>query len=849
MSFKRALILLLMVLYAVHSPDESLAGWRPPTAQSSGPVSQAATATPTPTEANVATVITAALNVRRGPSPGYPVITAVPGGTKLIVLDQDSTAKWLRVRLPDGTEGWVSRAFTDFRGLAPVPAEPTSTPTPTPTVTPTPTATSTPTPTPTPTVTPTPTATSTPTPTATHARPSPTPTSVPPTAIPTAIVSPLVLSFSELGYGDRTATTMFGSLEYYFPVPQNWLLQEGTALDLVISHSPLLRSNRSTLTVIVNDVSILSTRLDESNVSRGRLHIPLPIVGFGDSPDRADGYAVRLQFYMRLTDLVCEEITNPALWATVLSDSSLTLAATPRPPADDLALLPYPFIVRNARDPEAPLTFALAPAPSADELAAALTMAVYLGQQSPAQPLTLTARLDGQVGPLGHHIAIGFSPEPEIPTGPAVISLASDPSGQSTLTLAGQSPLLAAQAMVQPVLRSQLSGRTAIVRGLADPSLQPATWPWHRDAATFAQLGATDRTVRGIGDQGATFYFKRPAGWDLTAGEIFLDLHLTPSPLLLPHQSGVRVRINGYDVGAISFDQDRPADGFYRIALPADLLNVTPDARHADDLIVEIIAQQHVYQVECEPTHPENAWTTVHANSYFYLPHSDLPLPDVSTFPYPFVQPPSDGPQTVTIGLPLPPTQGELSAALTLAQSIGRGTLGPLPAITVVPADSAAEPAGHLILIGTPERNPLIAAVEAKRPSDEHGLVQTLVTGDAITNLKESPSPWESGKFVLMLSGTEEGLPLAAQALEDTLPSASILAVRADGSVEPIKREVPPPALPGPLTQTRPPLLPQPETWQVVVGVLVVTAIAIVATVVGFRLRSRRRETIGREKK
>jgi len=129
-------------------------------------------------------------------------------------------------------------------------------------------------------------------------------------AEPTALTEP----FSELGYGDRTASTTFGSLEYYFPVPQNWILQEGTALDLVISHSPLLQSNRSTLTIIVNDVSVFSTRLDETNVARGELHIPLPTDAFGDSPARADGYIVRLQFYMRLTDLVCEETTNPALW-------------------------------------------------------------------------------------------------------------------------------------------------------------------------------------------------------------------------------------------------------------------------------------------------------------------------------------------------------------------------------------------------------------------------------------------------------------------------------------------------------------------------------------------------------
>jgi len=653
-------------------------------------------------------------------------------------------------------------------------------------------------------------------------------------AEPTALTEP----FSELGYGDRTASTTFGSLEYYFPVPQNWILQEGTALDLVISHSPLLQSNRSTLTIIVNDVSVFSTRLDETNVARGELHIPLPTDAFGDSPARADGYIVRLQFYMRLTDLVCEETTNPALWTTVHSDSSLTMVATSRLPADDLALLPYPFIVRNAPEPDTSMTFALPPSPSADEVATALTVAAYLGQQSPAQPLAISASLGGQIARSGNHVAIGFSPEPEIPTGPAVISLVSDSYGQSILTLGGDSPLLAAQAIAQPMLRSQLSGRTAVVRGLPDPSLLPATWPWHRDAATFAQLGATDRTVRGVGEQVGAFYFKRPAGWDLTADKIFLALHLSSSPLLLPHQSGVRVRVNGYDVGAISFEQDQPDDGFYRIPLPADLLNVTPDARYTDDLIVEITALQHVYQIECEPTHPENAWTTIHADSYFYLFHDDLPLPDVSTFPYPFVQP--SEPQTVTVGLPLPPTPGELSAALTLAQNIGRSTFGPLPDIAVVPADSAAGPSGHVILIGTPERSPLVAAVEAKRPSGERGLVQTLVTGDAVANLKEFPSPWESGKFVLILSGQEEGLMLAAQALEKTLPSASILSVRADGGTEPIEREVSPPELPGPLTETRRRLLPKPETWQVVVGVLVITLIAIVVIVVGSRLLRRK---------
>lgn len=133
----------------------------PPTATPEPPTPTAVvpteTATPTPTAAkpaNVALVTADALNVRRGPGTLYSVITVVRRGTSLTVLGQDPSGSWLNVRLPDGTEGWVSRAFTDFVGAAPLvptpPPPPTPTPTPTAIPTATPTATTTPTPTPTP---------------------------------------------------------------------------------------------------------------------------------------------------------------------------------------------------------------------------------------------------------------------------------------------------------------------------------------------------------------------------------------------------------------------------------------------------------------------------------------------------------------------------------------------------------------------------------------------------------------------------------------------------------------------------------------------------------------------------
>ncbi|MDW8233655.1 MAG: cellulose biosynthesis cyclic di-GMP-binding regulatory protein BcsB [Roseiflexaceae bacterium] len=67
--------------------------------------------------------------------------------------------------------------------------------------------------------------------------------------------------FADLGYGDRTARTMYGSLDYFFPVPAGEEPLEGARLELVYSHSPLLEPERSTMSIVVNGLSVQSVRL------------------------------------------------------------------------------------------------------------------------------------------------------------------------------------------------------------------------------------------------------------------------------------------------------------------------------------------------------------------------------------------------------------------------------------------------------------------------------------------------------------------------------------------------------------------------------------------------------------
>ncbi len=58
-----------------------------------------------------ATVTASVLNVRAGPSPGYPVITTVAKGTVLTLLARDSASSWVKVQLPNGTVGWVTTFY------------------------------------------------------------------------------------------------------------------------------------------------------------------------------------------------------------------------------------------------------------------------------------------------------------------------------------------------------------------------------------------------------------------------------------------------------------------------------------------------------------------------------------------------------------------------------------------------------------------------------------------------------------------------------------------------------------------------------------------------------------------
>ena len=75
------------------------------------PVWQGTAPTPAPTSGSGTIANAYYVNLRTGPSVAYPIITAVPTGTNVTLLGRNGSATWLKMRLPNGTQGWMNANY------------------------------------------------------------------------------------------------------------------------------------------------------------------------------------------------------------------------------------------------------------------------------------------------------------------------------------------------------------------------------------------------------------------------------------------------------------------------------------------------------------------------------------------------------------------------------------------------------------------------------------------------------------------------------------------------------------------------------------------------------------------
>lgn len=653
--------------------------------------------------------------------------------------------------------------------------------------------------------------------------------------------------FADLGYGDRTAFGIDAVLDYYFLIPTGLRPRSNGVLTLHFTHSPLLRADRSTITVVLNGRSLGSTRLTPDNAEEGVLSVVLPIAGF-DGP----GLFFQARLHMRLTDDICEEVQNPALWTVVKGDSTLQLDLQPVEAgtlADVAALFaPLPLSSPEVRTPP---TIVLHPTTDQSTLAAAGQVAFAIGrwaasaQQDPV--LTISDTVPEQLPTVV--VALASLPEgnwgsvrwnggayevdgQEVPPDHGLLMLAS--ASPPRLLVAGATPTalrLAAQALSTPL-------PAAAVLAVTQPPLQLPAAAWRDGAASFAQLGVDRRRVVGAGEHQIDFAFERPAGWDVRVGGT-LDLHIATASGLRAQTSWLAVAVNGITLGSQRLQVETNSLVPYRFTLPSDLLNSDLEGTPIRRLDLQIRLYLDLPNSGCEEVDTSAAWAVIEPTSAWRLPNDPAAVDDLGRFPAALL-----ADTNARLVLPPQPAIQDVQAGLELAAAMGRWvTLKDVPPPILLTANDIGDDRnGPLVILGSRERHPLAAMLNAA--SNTPFVYQPGRSAQATLSIV--PSPWQSGARVLLIAAADsEDLRLGVRALREWALLRVLRGSQAQITADPDPTVV---SLTNPLQTPPQTLTPRIEVtllerfpaWQVVGSILLIALVATAVLVIRIRWLRRR---------
>ncbi|MCK9486947.1 MAG: cellulose biosynthesis cyclic di-GMP-binding regulatory protein BcsB [Dehalococcoidia bacterium] len=294
---------------------------------------------------------------------------------------------------------------------------------------------------------------------------------------------------------------------------------------------------------------------------------------------------------------------------------------------------------------------------------------------------------------------------------------------------------------------------------------------------TLDDLGFGDTAVTGAMAQ-QTIFFAGHGDYEIGENSrVVVDL--THSNLLDPEQSAVAIAFNERPLLAVHLDETNIRGGTYEIPIPSDL--VQQDFNRLT-FTFNMTTGQH-----CESSANAALFSTILGSTFFEMDFAhDPPVPtlaedNLSNYPYPFFRGGYPIVAPVIVGIPANPTGDDLTAAYQIATGLASRVFFELDLVRVRRVDtlSPAELRRHqLILLGSPDRNPLILRAIAGAEADYDAatnslsrLGQPLGEDDGFLALVESP--WNPLYRALIVSGeTPAAVRRGVDALTLDEPSA-----------------------------------------------------------------------------
>jgi hypothetical protein len=633
--------------------------------------------------------------------------------------------------------------------------------------------------------------------------PTPTPTSPLP---PTSESVGEVVTFSLLGFKDRTMRGPYDQSSVVFSLPADWRLTEGAKVEITFSTSfsgsgaPLTRSGSTpvgaqsaviysgSLEMVFNGVSLGAVVLDRAGERTVTLPIPLTAL---TTPSRSGRST--LQFVLNTVGCEFDWQTTVVIQAT----SRFILPHQFASPLMDLKLLPRPVYQASFVADAALLIVPNKPTPT--ELQAALAVAAGFGRMSLGK-LTLTllevGKLSVEQQKAHHLIFVGNAedfpilnsallPAPATATGFNAVGAHAD-DGIIQMALSPLNPLRvwlivggntdaaitkAGQAISASAVRVTTQLDLALVSEVRS-ELVAAELAVDR---TLTALGYSGQTIQDLGFNTFEIRFYVPSNQTVT-NDAYFELAFNHSALIDYDKSGLLVRLNDEPIGSVRFADETAKLTTTRIAIPRT--SIRPGVNRLT--IESALFPRFV----CADPRTTLLWLTIRPESLLHLPltpesSTNTRAVDLSAYPQLLTVHPLLG----TTAFVLPPTDPTAwNVAAQIAAHLGNESVLAMADLVVAYADAvpdAVRQARDLVLVGRPSTLPILnekAVSDALPTWFEPGsdlalernvrVVYRIPANASVGYLEVLPAPWNAKRVIFAILGTnEQGIQAAANAL------------------------------------------------------------------------------------
>lgn len=498
--------------------------------------------------------------------------------------------------------------------------------------------------------------------------------------------------------------TGYGSVS--FSTPRGWDLSGDPELVLRFAHSAELLPEQSSLTVLVNDVSVATVALGAENASGAELVAAVPRELLGEYN------TVTFAGVHKRTES-CQDPYDMSLWTRIGKDSALRFPVRQTPVRGELLEYPYPLFDELGFGPMALTWVSGEGGRSAQSLSAAGQLALGLGRLADYRGVALAppvrrveeaetaALMVGTVAELpevselvdtssiqGDQGLVAILPNPADPKRPVLV-----------VTSHSERGLLDAVGALNSNTRLQtLSGPVATTSGGALDDRLPASrqqpLPMAGAEATLSELGLEDATVRGYYAPQFRVPIVLEGGAAIRPEGGVAHINYAYSAGLDTRLSTIEVRLNGVTLRSAPLDEGAgDQDASLRVRLPPEVV----EPHSYLDVVFHLFPEGYD---ACEWRPDETHWATLYASSEIAIPRDHYAMmPDLSRLRYrgwPFNL--EAGPVALVLADEARPT--EVSAMLQLAAQIGAWGSTERPDLQVVVAsDAEAAAAQHRVLL------------------------------------------------------------------------------------------------------------------------------------------------------